>query len=233
MSVFRWLLFVFCLFCCIGCQKRSVTTLSVQNSAQELVAFDYALITRPYNPADSTTWLKYSTSPGAKQLTLELEQPSFVLLRPRYSTRRYLLLLAPREEVVVRLLPLGYTVSGSHHSQRIAGLYDLFQRFNDTLSEIKHRYEWQYSPVVRCSMQTHYLAAFNSLRERTRRALIRFIAQEPYSLANLLALEARCDSLLFFGSPDDTVFRQDILNKLKVESVDTLLIQTFLERLGT
>lgn len=232
MSVFRWLLFVFCLFCCIGCQKRSVTTLSVQNSAQELVAFDYALITRPYNPADSTTWLKYHPSPGTK-LTLELEQPQFLLLRPRYSTRRYLLLLAPREEVVVRLLPLGYTVSGSHHSQRIAGLYDLFQRFNDTLSEIKHRYEWQYSPEVRCSMQTHYLAAFNSLRERTRRALIRFIAQEPYSLANLLALEARCDSVPFFGSPDDTVFRQDILNKLKVESVDTLLIQTFLERLGT
>ncbi len=232
MSVFRWLLFVFCLFCCIGCQKRSVTTLSVQNSAQELVAFDYAFITRPYNPADSTTWLKYHPSPGTK-LTLELEQPSFLLLRPRYSTRRYLLLLAPREEVVVRLLPLGYTVSGSHHSQRIAGLYDLFQRFNDTLSEIKHRYEWQYSPEVRCSMQTHYLAAFNSLRERTRRALIRFIAQEPYSLANLLALEARCDSVPFFGSPDDTVFRQDILNKLHVESVDTLLIQTFLERLGT
>ena len=232
MSVFRWLLFVFCLFCCIGCQKRSVTTLSVQNSAQELVAFDYAFITRPYNPADSTTWLKYHPSPGTK-LTLELEQPSFLLLRPRYSARRYLLLLAPREEVVVRLLPLGYTVSGSHHSQRIAGLYDLFQRFNDTLSEIKHRYEWQYSPEVRCSMQTHYLAAFNSLRERTRRALIRFIAQEPYSLANLLALEARCDSVPFFGSPDDTVFRQDILNKLQVESVDTLLIQTLLKRLGT
>ncbi len=207
----------------LSCNSHKTTTLIVRNQAQECIAFEYALISLPHSLSDTLSQPVFCSA-EAQTVALSLVEPTFIAVRTRQNPRTYLLLIAPNDRVELQLRPLGYEVLGSPQSARICELNEIFKGFNDSVQLLKRKYEWTYAPEVAAMLQEQMRHNYDSLVAHTRRTLTRFIAQEPLSKANLLALQARYNGdNYFFDSPRDRAFAREIASRIMRCYADTLL----------
>ena len=194
----------------VACHSARSTTLTVRNSAKECITFEYAILRHPYSPTDTLSQPTYQHS-TKRTLSLSISEPTFVSVRAEGKSQNYLLLLSPKENAELQLLPLGYRVEGSAQSSRICELYELFKRFNDSVQVLKHAFEWNNSLEFASTVHLDVRRDYDSLVSLTRRNLVHFIAKEPLSKVNLLALEARYNGdQYFFTSPRERAFAREV-----------------------
>lgn len=206
-----------------SCNSHRTTTLVVRNQAKEYVAFEYAFVSQLYSHADTLSQPLYRSA-EAFTVVLPLVEPTFIVVRTQQNPRTYLLLIAPNERVELQLRPLGYEVTGSSQSSRICELNEIFKSFNDSVQLLKRKYEWGYAANVATTLHEQVRDGYDSLVAHTRCTLTRFIAQEPLSKANLIALQAHYNgNHYFFDSPRDRAFAREIVSRIMNCYTDTLL----------
>jgi len=206
-----------------ACHSRSETTLNVRNSAQEYIDFEYAILHLPYYPSDSLSAPQYIVA-ATQTVSLEISEPTFIAVRTKQKQQDYILLLSPKDRAELQLLPLGYTVNGSLQSMRICELNQIFKNFNDSLQLLKRNFEWTYTSELEHERRQEILRSYDTLVAHTRLCLMRFIAQEPLSKANLLALQAHHNGNdYFFTTPRDRIFAREIASRIVNSYNDTLL----------
>ena len=206
-----------------ACHPRIETTLSVRDNSQEYIPFDYAFLHVPYVPTDSLTAPQYHPATG-QTISFSISEPTFISVRTTNNPQPYLLLLSPNERAELQIRSLGYTVKGSSQSMRICELNDICKSFNDTIQHLKHRYEWLFSADDADVGRKTMLNQYDSLVSHTRLRLIKFIAKEPLSKVNLLALEMRYNGRNYiFTTPSDRTFAREIAKGIINSYSDTLL----------
>ncbi len=217
MRIYFFGLLFFPLFFGMACRPAPKTTLCVQDATQHPCSFEYAILRRPYTPTDSTSRVHYLPH-DSTMLTLHLQEPTFVAVRTHNTEQIYLLLLAPNENAHLAVRPRGYHVTGSVESARLLGIYQILQSFNDSVAWLNQRQAWvtlrDTLPLSgECpSPYEPFRAAYDSLRIRAQEGLIRFIIENPYSKANLLALSAEfAPNQRFFETNKQRAFAREIL----------------------
>ncbi len=109
-------------------------------------------------------------------------------------------------------------MTGSIESARLLGIYQLLQAFNDSVAWLNQRQAWVSLPDApplsgECpSPYEPFRVAYDSLRIRAQEGLTRFIIENPYSKANLLALSAEfAPNQRFFETNKQRAFAREIL----------------------